>query len=123
MNQVDAVLAAEQRFFDSLTASDRHSLDEILADDFTIVDVMTGNVVPKQAFLDFVSSGTVKFEKIERLEADPRFYENTAVIVGRTRMTGRFEGQSFELNSRYTHVFVKHGSWRLAAAQGTQIVD
>jgi ketosteroid isomerase-like protein len=124
VSQHDAVLKTEQDFFDALVRADRETLGQILTDDFTIVDVMAGNVVPKQPFIDFVASGGVKFHKIDRLEADARFYGDAAVIVGRTHMEGSFQDQPFTAESRYTHVFVgSNGQWSLAAAQGTQIKE
>jgi len=118
------VLDAEQRFFSSLIEANRQALDDLLADDFTIVDIMAGNVIPKQPFVDFVAARAVSFYKIDRLEVQARFYGDTAIIVGRTRMEGSFQNHPFQANSRYTHVFVKQNEkWRLAAAQGTRISD
>jgi hypothetical protein len=43
------------------------------------------------------------------------------VVVGRTAMRGSFQGAEFVAASRYTHVYVDDGGWRLASAQGTPI--
>ena len=123
MSARDEVLAVEQRFFDALVAGDAGALDELLLDDFLIVDVMMGSVVPKGPFIGAVAEGHVTFQRIDREEADVRLYGDAAVVVGRTRMAGKFGGTPFEASSRYTHVFIKQGSWRMASAQGTQIVE
>lgn len=112
----------EQQFFDALVAADCDSLDRVLADDFVLIDVMTGSEVPKSDLLNVMGSKVLIFEKIERIEFRVRIYGTTAVITGRTEMNGMFAGQTFSASSRYTHVFVVvEDSWRMVAAQGTQI--
>jgi len=115
-------LAAERQFFSSLIDSDVESLDRILGDDFLLIDVMTGSEVKKPDLLAVLRSGQLKFEAIEPVESQVRLYGITAVITGRTQMSGRFGETPFTASSRYTHVFVKdQGQWRLVSAQGTQI--
>jgi hypothetical protein len=115
---------AEQEFFSSLIGGDVGALDRILGDDFLLIDVMTGSEVKKPDLLAVLSSGQLKFEAIEPLESHVRLYGFTAVITGRTRMSGRFGEAPFTASSRYTHVFVRdQGQWRLVSAQGTQIAN
>ena len=122
-NQSDP-LAAEQQFFGSLIGGDVGALDRILGDDFLLIDVMTGSEIKKPDLLAVLGSGQLKFEAIQPLESQVRLYGITAVITGRTQMSGRFGEAVFTASSRYTHVFVKEQSqWRLVSAQGTQIVN
>ncbi len=122
-NQSDP-LAAEQQFFSSLIGSDVRALDRILGDDFLLIDVMTGSEVKKPDLLAVLGSGQLKFEAIQPVESQVRLYGITAVITGRTQMSGRFGETPFTASSRYTHVFVKEQSqWRLVSAQGTQIAN
>ncbi len=115
-------LAAERQFFSSLIDSDVESLDRILGDDFLLIDVMTGSEIAKSDLLAVLRSGQLKFAAIEPVESQVRLYGITAVITGRTRMSGRFGETPFTASSRYTHVFVKEqNQWRLVSAQGTQI--
>jgi ketosteroid isomerase-like protein len=115
-------LAAEQQFFSSLTSADVHTLDQILANDFLLIDVMSGSEVTKTSLMDVLRTGMLKFEVIDAREQRVRLYETTAVVTGRTQMNGQFHGERFTLNSRYTHVYVEnHGRWQLVSAQGTQI--
>ena len=102
--------------------ADVASLSQLLADDFTLIDVMRGSEVDKPAFLTVVGSGHVKFETIEPSDQLVRLYPPTIVITGRTQMKGMFGGDPFAVESRYTHVYVNQaGEWRLIAAQGTKI--
>jgi len=116
------VKAVEDRFFEALLLGDRAGLDQILDNDFLLVDVMTGSEVPKAALLDVVGSRQLVFEAIARIEARVRSYDGTAVVTGQTRMKGQYAGNSFSPHSRYTHVYVRGANgWRLVSAQGTPI--
>ena len=117
-------LAAEQQFFRSLIGGDVGALDRILSDDFLLIDVMTGSQVKKPDLLAVMRSGQLRFEAIEPVESQVRYYGITAVITGRTQMSGQFGETPFTASSRYTHVFVKdQNQWRLVSAQGTQIAN
>lgn len=118
------VIAADTRFFDALMRADGSVLDQLLVEDFILVDVLSGGVIEKSDLVPLVASRQLTFETIVR---DPaalrmRFYGTTAVIVGRTQMGGRYQDTPWSASSRYTHVFIEdQGTWRLASAQGTPI--
>src|SRR3954453_9258500 len=117
------VLAAERTFFAALLAGDAAVLDGLLADDFGIVEVMAGQAVPRQDFLGVIASGDLEFLEVARNEAETlvRHRPGVAVVLGRTRMTMRFQGAELTVPSRYTHVWSEEGDrWRLFAAQGTR---
>jgi ketosteroid isomerase-like protein len=123
MTDNHTVYEAEDTFFGALLGADRASLDGLLTDDFVLVDVMRGTTVPRDALLDLVGSGDLAFVKIERVDdVSVRTRPDLAVVVGRTRMTMRFQGSpEFTAPSRYTHVYVTDaGNWRLLSAQGTR---
>jgi hypothetical protein len=116
------ILAAERQFFNALIGADVTTLDQILAPDFMLIDVMSGGEITKPALVAVIDSGQLRFDAIEPLESRVRLYDATAVVTGRTRMSGRFGDTPFATRSRYTHVYVAQGGpWRLVAAQGTQI--
>lgn len=118
------MLSAESRFFTALIEADAEALDRILADDFVLVDVMRGGEITKAPLLAVVGSRQMVFGAIERIESHVRIYASTGVVVGRTRMSGRFGETPFTVESRYTHVYVnEQGRWRLVSAQGTRIAD
>jgi ketosteroid isomerase-like protein len=119
------VLAADGDFFTALVEGDEQALDSVLADDFVLVGVNDGAVVPRAALLPLVGQGQLQFDAIEpdRSEVLVRRYGTTTIVVGRTEMRGSYDGAPFSARSRYTHVFVEdQGRWRLASAQGTPIV-
>jgi hypothetical protein len=115
-------LVTDHQFFSALIAGRVEDLDQILADDFVMIEVMGGSEVTKSSLLGAIESGQLKFEAVEPAEMRVRIYHTTAVVTGRTQMSGRFGETPFAARSRYTHVYVEEQSrWRLVAAQGTQI--
>jgi len=124
MNNTPTPEVAEQEFFAALIGSNVQTLNRVLADDFVLIDVMTGSEISKAMLLEVICGGRLKFETIDRSEFRVRIYETAAVINGRTEMKGAFAGEIFHASSRYTHVYIKQlGHWRMVAAQGTQIAS
>ena len=118
-----AVLQTEERFFTALTQGDRETLVGIVAPDCIMIDVLTGSEVPGQAFVGLVGAGRLVFESIERLGARVRLVGEVAIVTGQTRMFGHFDAMTFQVRSRYTHVYVQHrNAFRLVNAQGTPVV-
>jgi Domain of unknown function (DUF4440) len=118
------VYYAERRFFGALSDGQFEVLDELLADDFLLIDVFSGAEFTKSGLLATVSSGELKFEEINRLDWWVRFYASTAVAIGSTKMRGRFGDDAFAISSRYTHIYAKlEDQWRLVSAQGTPITS
>jgi ketosteroid isomerase-like protein len=120
------IAAADETFFAALLSADMAALEAVLADDFVIVDVMSGWVTGREEFLAAIGSGMLRFAEVTRFPAEQpvRRRDKAGVVVGRTRMVMHFGPDTVTANSRYTHVFVNDdGSWRLMSAQGTPIVE
>ncbi|HEY7090718.1 MAG TPA: nuclear transport factor 2 family protein [Tepidisphaeraceae bacterium] len=114
--------AADRIFFRALLDCNVEVLEQLLADDFTLIDVMSGGENTKTALLAAVGAGQVRFESIEPEEIRVRTYGNSAVVGGRTRIKGTLGDTSFTVASRYVHVYVRQDShWQLVWAQGTPI--
>lgn len=114
--------AAERQFFKALLEADGPELDRVLADDFMLIDVLSGSEFQKPALLAAVASCQVKFEKIDALESRVRRYHGIAIVTGRTQMRGRLGEAPFSADSHYTHVYLEQqGFWCLVSAQGTPI--
>ena len=113
----------EQAFFRALIEADEAALERLMADDCLLIDVMSGSEVTRAQLIDTVASGRLQFDEIDRIDYRVRSYGMMAIVTGQTEMIGSFDGQTFKVPSRYTHVFVDQGfGWRMATAQGTQII-
>ena len=99
-------LGADRLFFTSLLQTRMEVLNQLLSDDFVLIDVMSGSEVTKSIFLSVIQSGQLQFEAIEAINSRLRLYGTTAVINGQTQMSGQFGEMPFTVKSRYTHVYV-----------------
>jgi ketosteroid isomerase-like protein len=118
------VLACEESFFSALLAADHQTLATILADDFVIVDVMSGQAARREDLLGAIRSGELQFADVRQYteERSVRHRDSLAVVIGRTQMLMRYQGREITAKSRYTHVFTReNGRWRLMSAQGTPV--
>jgi len=116
------VLACDESFFTALLAADHDLLGTILADDFVIIDVLSGQVARRDELLGAISSGQLRFAEVTRYaeERSVRRRDSAAVVTGRTQMVMRYQGNEATSQSRYTHVYTRDsGRWRLMSAQGT----
>jgi ketosteroid isomerase-like protein len=124
--QIEGLHRADTGFFRALLAGDITALESLLAEDFLIVDVASGSMHPRGAFLLAIAGGAVIFQEIKTFseESVTRLTgPGTGIVVGRTAISFcGGAGSATELASRYTHVFqADGGNWRLVSAQGTPI--
>ena len=116
------IISTEREFFDALLGGSGSRLERVLAEDFQLIDVMTGSVIPRAVLIDLVGSGQLRFDDVDLIDSRVRSYGDAAIVTGQTRMKGGFGEQTFEASSRYTHVYIREQDrWRLVAAQGTPI--
>jgi len=120
------VLASEEAFFAGLLAGDATALEQVLAEDFILVEVLNGDVVPRAGLLEALRAGDLVFMSVARDETEVliRHRPGVAVVVGHTHMAMRYLGVQAVTGSRYTHVYVYEDQcWRLLTAQGTGLSD
>jgi ketosteroid isomerase-like protein len=125
---VEAIRDADVRFFKALLAREIPILEALLADEFMIVDVASGSVHPRAAFLEAIGGGIVTFREIRTFPEDTVIRlagPSTAIVIGRTEMSfSDAEGTLTEVASRYIHIFqADRPNWRLVSAQGTPIPE
>jgi ketosteroid isomerase-like protein len=125
---IEALQRTDANFFQALLAGDIPALESLLADDFLIVDVASGSVHRRGAFLLAIAGGAVIFQEIKTFpeESVTRLTgPGTGIVIGRTAISFcGGAGTATELASRYTHVFqADGGNWRLLSAQGTRIAN
>jgi len=53
---------------------------------------------------------------------DVRLFGDVALLSGRTRMTGRYQGKPFTSHYRYIDIYVKRGgAWKIVSVQISKI--
>src|SRR6266567_5153203 len=116
----EELLKLENEFARAVTSNDADALDELLADDWVIVEP-DGSFIDKARFLGVIKSGALSHESMESTDLRVRIYGNTAVVTGLTATKGKFMGQDFTACERATDIFVKHTDrWQCVFTQLTR---
>jgi ketosteroid isomerase-like protein len=107
----------------AIVAKDRGAIEANMADDFRQIDAR-GNVETKASFIDGLVTPDLQLDPYTVEDFEVRVYGDTALLSGRTRMTGRFQGQPFNTHYRYIDVYVKRGgAWKIVSVQISPIKD
>jgi ketosteroid isomerase-like protein len=105
----------------AIVAKDRDAVANNMAEDFRIIDGY-GNVDGKQEFLADILDPRLRIDPYTVEEFEVRLYGDTALLSGRTHMTGAFDGQPFESNYRYIDIYVRRdGAWQIVSVQITRL--
>lgn len=113
-----AQLKAQSDAWDrAIVAKDRAAIEANMADDFRQIDG-AGNVESKRSFVEDLLSPALTIDPYTVEEFEVRLYGDVALLSGRTRMTGRYEGKPFATHYRYIDVYVRRdGAWRIVSVQ------
>ncbi len=101
----------------AIVAKDRAAIAANMADDFRQIDAH-GNVESKASFIDGLVAPDLQLDPYTVEDFEVRVYGDTALLSGRTRMTGRYAGKPFNTHYRYIDVYVKRGgAWKIVSVQ------
>ena len=107
----------------AIISKDRAAIAENMAEDFRQISAR-GDVAGKAAFLDAIMSSKLVINPYGVEDMDIRFYGEVALVSGRTRMTGSYDGKPFGSHYRYVDVYVrKAGKWRVSSVQITPVQE
>ena len=112
----------ENRLATAWVEGDRSSIEQILAEDWTVTD-LTGRILTKADVLEEAFGS--KDRKIVSMKIDDlkvRSFGDWAIVTGRTRAAGEYQGAAAEVSLRFTDVFeCRDGNWQVVASQATLI--
>lgn len=115
------LLQLERDWSQAFVKNDAAAIGRYLADDWVVIGE-EGDITGRAAFLEEIRSGRLVFEKMDLDDMKVRSYGNAAVVIGRATSAGKYQGQAFSGQSRWTDVFVRQdGGWRCVSAQLTPI--
>ena len=110
-NDIDVLLSA---WADAERRGDTSATDQLLTDDFAGIGPV-GFVLPKQAWLQRHTSGTLHYDELTLDEVSTRIHGSAAVTTARWNARGTAQGHAIPEASRSTLVSVRTESgWRLA---------
>lgn len=118
---VAALTAQADRWDQAIVRKDRAAIEANMADDFRQIDGQ-GHVETKQSFVDDLVSPDLLIDPYTVEEFDVRLFGDVALLSGRTRMTGRYQGKPFASHYRYIDIYVKRGGvWKIVSVQISRI--
>jgi len=102
--------------------ADAAGLERVLTSDFTLT-LSNGDVSTRANEIDELRSGKIHYEVFENFDMKARLYgENTAIVVGKTRVKGMSEGKPFDRVLQFTDTLVKRDNrWQLAAGHVSRL--
>lgn len=116
-----AMLTAQADAWDrAIVRKDRMAIESNMAEDFRQIDGQ-GNVETKKSFVDDLMSAELSIDPYVVEDFDVRIYGDVALLCGRTRMTGRYQGKPFASHYRYIDIYVRRGEWKIVSVQISNI--
>ena len=102
--------------------ADVAALERVLTPDFTLT-LSNGEVSTRADEINELRSGKVHYDVFENYDMLPRLYGNdTAVVVGKTRVKGTGDGKAFDRVVQFTDTLIKRdGRWQLAAGHVSRV--
>lgn len=112
----------EEHLATAWVEGERSFIERILADDWSVTD-LTGRVLKKSEVLEEAFDS--KDRKIVSMKIDDvsvRSFGDWAIVTGRTRADGEYQGEVAEVTLRFTDVFAhRNGNWQVVASHATLI--
>lgn len=117
-----ALADIEQRLASSILTGDRTAYEQVLSDDWSVINT-DGQILGKaQVVRELFVTGDRRLETIKVDDIRVQSFGDFAVVTGRTAATGTFKGTRASVTLRFTDVFVRRGGrWQIVASQGTLV--
>ena len=104
----------------AIVRKDEKAIADNMAEDFRQIDGH-GNLETKKSFVAGIVDAKLTINPYTVEEFDVRLYGDTALLSGRTHMTGMYDGKAFESNYRYIDIYVRRaGRWKIVSVQVTR---
>ena len=104
----------------AIVRKDEAAVAANMAEDFRQIDG-NGNLETKKSFVAGIIDAKLTIDPYTVEEFDVRLYGDTALLSGRTHMTGKYDGKPFESNYRYIDIYVRRGGqWKIVSVQITK---
>ncbi|MEO8058587.1 MAG: nuclear transport factor 2 family protein [Burkholderiales bacterium] len=107
----------------AIVRKDRAAIAANMTEDFRQIG-SSGEVETKDSFVRDLVSDELVIDPYTVEDFEIRLYGDTALLSGRTRMTGRYAGKPFKTHYRYIDIYVRvNGRWKVCSVQTTRIAE
>lgn len=109
--------ARADRWDKAIVRKDRAAIEENMAPDFRQIDAR-GNIETGNSFVDGLMAAELEIDPYTVEDFQVRLYGDVALLSGRTKMTGRYEGKPFQSHYRYIDIYVRGSQgWKIVSVQ------
>ncbi|MFZ2998824.1 MAG: nuclear transport factor 2 family protein [Undibacterium umbellatum] len=121
----DALVAQLTKLADdwdkAIVRKDQAAIEANMAEDFRQIDA-SGDIETKTSFVNGLMSAKLEIDPYKVEDFEVRLYGNVALVSGRTRMKGRYDGKPFTSHYRYIDIYVQRdGKWQIVSVQISKI--
>jgi ketosteroid isomerase-like protein len=118
---VEALTRLSDDWDKAIVRKDENAIAGNMADDFRQIDG-DGNIETKKSFVAGILDPKLTINPYTVEDFEVRLYGDTALLYGRTHMTGKYDGQPFTSNYRYIDIYVRRGGkWKIVSVQITRL--
>jgi ketosteroid isomerase-like protein len=119
---IEILTDIEHRLAKAWVEGDREFIESVLADDWIVTD-LTGRVLTKEEVLrEAFGSDERQVASMEIDDIRVRSFGDWAIVTGRTKATGEYQGSMIDVKLRFTDVFaLRDGRWQAIASQATML--
>jgi len=118
---VAALTRQAEAWDQAIVRKDRAAIEANMAEDFRQIG-SNGEVETKRSFVDDLVAPDLQIDPYSVEDFEVRLYGDVALLSGRTRMTGRYQGKPFSTHYRYIDVYLRHaGAWKVISVQTTRV--
>lgn len=101
----------------AIVRKDRAAIEANMAEDFRQIG-SRGEVETKRSFVDDLVSPDLQLDPYTVEDFDVRLYGDVALLSGRMRLTGRYQGKAFSAHYRYIDIYARTvGQWKIVSVQ------
>jgi ketosteroid isomerase-like protein len=121
MSEENYLLKLDNEWNEAYPRRDVSALDRIIADDWVCIDG-AGLVITKRELVSRIESSASFLDPYKFDEVALRMFGETAIVTGRLSGTRRDRDGTFQIEQRYTRVYVKRNDrWQAVATQVTRV--
>ncbi len=119
-----AMLKSQAEAWDqAIIRRDAKAIADNMSADFRHIG-KSGDMADRAAFLRDLMSPDLVIHPYTVEDFDVRIYGDCALLCGRTRMTGTYQGKPFRSHYRYIDTYVRQdGRWRVCSVQITALPE
>lgn len=115
-----AISRIEAKRFEAMTKRDTNYLKFILSPDLVYTH-SNGMVETKNDFIHSITTEKIIYQQIGIKEQKIKLFDKTAVITGIVHVKGILQQKEFEIDIRYTDVYIKNQDWKLVVWQSLKL--